>query len=210
MYDESFHGSGVAAQRILGYAAQRFREEGFARVSVDELCAGLSMSKKTFYAAFPGKEALVETIALNLITEIERGVNGIARGDLPFLDKVRGLMAFMGERVRQISALFLRDLQRHTPQIWERVQRFRREKVLTIFADLVAEGKRLGMIRPDVNTRVFLLAYIGAIEAVLVPSVLTDESFSGEEALRSILTIYFNGVLTADAGSELALPQQPH
>lgn len=200
-------------ERVIGNAVRRFRVEGFARVTVDDLCTDLAMSKKTFYKIFASKDALVEAIVDRFMGEVERGVGSTIYSDLPFVEKVDRMMVFMGETFRRIDRLLFQDIQRHLPHVWERIQVFRRERVLKNFADLIAEGKRLGTIRPQVNPRVFLLAYIGAIESVLVPDVLTDESFSGEEALRSILTIFFNGVLTEDASrllSELRQRHPPH
>jgi AcrR family transcriptional regulator len=195
-------------ERILAVAMNRFRDQGFARVTIDDLCADLAMSKKTFYKFFQGKEALVESIADLVMADVERGVRQIIYGDLPFVEKVDRMMVFLGEMLRRIDRTLMRDLQRHMPKLWDRVQVFRRERVLKNVADLIAEGKRKGTIRPNVNARVFILAYLGAIESVVVPSVLSNESFSGEEALRSILTIFFNGVLTDEAGNELHRLQQ--
>jgi AcrR family transcriptional regulator len=195
-------------ERIIGTAVQRFKIAGFARVTVDDLCTDLAMSKKTFYKVFTSKDALVETIADRFLAEGERGVASIIHSDLPFVEKVNRIMVFMADMLRRIDRVLLQDIQRHLPHVWDRIQVFRRELIQHHIADLIAEGKRQGTIRPHVNARVFLLAYIGAIESVVVPSVLSNESFSGEDAVRSILTIFFNGVLTEDAGKELQRLQQ--
>jgi len=202
-------GTPSARERIIAVAIGRFHSAGFARVTVDDLCTELAMSKKTFYKVFPGKEALVEAISARFLGEAERGISAIIGADLPFVGKVNRLMTFTAEMLRKIDRVLpLQDIQRHLPALWDRIEIFRREMILNRVAGLIAEGKLQGTIRPAVNTRVFLLAYIGAIESVVIPSVLANESFSGEEAVRSILTIFFNGVLTEDAGKELQRLQQ--
>jgi AcrR family transcriptional regulator len=195
-------------ERIITFARERFRQNGFVRTSVDSLCSSMGISKKTFYKHFSGKEALVDAIISRFLSDAERGVTGIIYGDLPFVEKVNRIMQFMGETFRRIDRRFLQDIEVQAPQVWERIQAFRRERILKNFAGLITEGQRQGTIRPLVNSRVFILAYLASIESVLVPSVLADESFSADEALRSLMTVFFNGVLTEDAGRELHRLQQ--
>ena len=74
---------------------------------------------------------------------------------------------------------------------------------MEVFSRLITEGKSSGHIRPELNTRIFLLSYIGALEAVLTPAVLVDEAFSGEDVVVCILSTFFHGILTEQASKEL-------
>lgn len=48
--------------RIVDAARRHFLAHGFRNVTMDDLAVELGMSKKTFYAHFPGKVALVESV----------------------------------------------------------------------------------------------------------------------------------------------------
>jgi AcrR family transcriptional regulator len=197
-----------AKEKIFQYALSRFFTAGFAHVSVNELTANLGMSKKTFYKCFTSKEDLLEYMTSRLFHDIAATIQSIVEDDAPFMHKFDRLMKYLGAQVRRLSRPMIQDMQRFAPAVWERVQEFRREQIVTLFGGLIAEGQRAGHIRRDINTRVFLLAYLAAIEEILNPSLLMNESFSAGEALQNILAIFFHGVLTDQARKEFLLVQQ--
>lgn len=49
-------------ENILQVAIKRMQQVGIRRVSVDDICHELGMSKKTFYVYFPSKDDLVQAI----------------------------------------------------------------------------------------------------------------------------------------------------
>src|SRR5262249_50593953 len=55
----------TARQRIIGAAREEFLAHGFHGVTMDDLAEGLGMSKKTIYAQFPSKSALLEAMLLD-------------------------------------------------------------------------------------------------------------------------------------------------
>ena len=53
---------GATRARILAAAREHFFAHGFRRVTMDDLAQELGMSKKTLYAHFPSKTALLEAM----------------------------------------------------------------------------------------------------------------------------------------------------
>jgi len=190
-------------ERIIALAREKFVREGFSGVSVDELVENLGMSKKTFYKAFKSKDDLLSQLVERILLEMESGVLAILKGEGTFVEKLDGFMMFMGKNVGRIFTPFLRDVQRHAPHLWQRVHEFRRERMTRHFMGFIQEGIGSGFIRQDVNPRILLLAFLATIENILVPSVLVNESFSADEALRNILRMLFHGILTVEAGEQL-------
>ena len=56
-------------KRILSHAGRMFREQGFRKVTIEGLCADMSMSKRTFYKHFPNRDALVEAFVVERFEE---------------------------------------------------------------------------------------------------------------------------------------------
>ena len=198
----------IVKDRIIAVARERFFEEGFSKISVDELTSALSMSKKTFYQIFESKEDLVTQIMERMMGEVRANVERITTGDQSFVQKLYGLMTFLGMQVSKLGKPFQQDLQRHLPGLWIRIEEFRRERIIENFTRLIEQGMNEGLIRKDVNKRIFLLAFLGAIENIVRPSVLTHESFSAGEAVQGIMGIFFKGIMTAEASGELDKLQQ--
>ncbi len=192
---------------ILQNARKRFEAEGFSRVSVDDLAADLGMSKKTFYKHFTSKDELLLLVTERLLEGIHGQFRSIVGGDALFLEKLDALISFIGRRLTRLSRPMMRDLQRHSPGIWARVQQFRRERISNDFKGLLIRGVAEGSVRSDVDIDLFLLAFTGAVEAVVNPGVLAEHPLPVQEIVRSIMTLFLRGILTLRAGEEFALIQ---
>jgi len=83
------------------------------------------------------------------------------------------------------------------------IQNFRRDKIFTLWAGLLQEGKQAGYVRPEIDQRIFLLALTSTVEGIVNPAVLINESFSADEAIENIVTIFLKGILTLEAAKEL-------
>src|SRR5947207_14829941 len=74
-------GASVAGrQRIVSAARAHFFAHGFRRVTMDDLADELGMSKKTLYAHFAGKTALVEAMLLDKFQRLESDLGQITSG----------------------------------------------------------------------------------------------------------------------------------
>ncbi len=194
----------AAKERIIAAARDRFFKEGFGRTSVDQLTADLGMSKKTFYKHFKSKEDLVGQIMQRTIGGVGARITLIVNDTrASFLEKLNLIMRELGTQLSQFGQAFQLDLQRFAPDIWHHIETFRREMLMANITRLVRQGKNEGYIRPSINERIFILAYLAAVNSIVRPNVLAEESFSAVEALHGIMTIFFAGILTEDAANQL-------
>jgi AcrR family transcriptional regulator len=182
----------------MEYARERFLEDGFSAVSMDDIADGLAMSKKTFYRHFLSKDDLLRQIADRMMAEARLAISRIFLSDISSLEKIDRFSVLLGQQGARISKVFMRDVQRLAPDLWQRIRQFREERIQQAFTRVYDQGVREGTFRPEVNRRVFLLAYLAAIDSVITPAVLVEESFSFREALRGVLVIFFRGVLTEE------------
>src|SRR5215831_7921758 len=67
----------TARERILAAAREQFLSHGFHRITMDDLAEGLGMSKKTIYAHFPSKSALLEAMLLDKFRCVEEELEAI-------------------------------------------------------------------------------------------------------------------------------------
>jgi len=194
-------------ERIIAAASKRFTEEGFSHVTVGEIAAGIGISKKTLYKHFRSKDELLVVVTQRLLDGIRGEFRSIVEGESCFLEKLEMLVTFLGKRLTRFSRPLLSDIQRRSPQIWDRVQQFRRDRISHDFKGLLLRGVADGFVRRDVDIDLFLMAFIGAVEAVVNPAVLAELPLSVQEIIRSIMTVFLRGILTAGALEEFALIQ---
>jgi len=199
----ALNGEDSTRERILGHSSERFFKDGFARVSVDEIATELAISKKTIYKYFDSKDDLVAHVVERRMGEVRRKVVSVIDTDRNFIEKLEALMTNIGVEISKFSKAFQHDLQRLNPELWQRIAEFRRKAIFENLTRLLDQGVAEGYVRKSVNTRVCLLAYVSIIDHIVRPDTLAEEPFSAAEALRSILAIFFHGILTEDAGKEL-------
>jgi len=101
--------------------------------------------------------------------------------------------------MRKMSRPFLTDVQRFTPGLWKEIETFRREKVFSKLQQMFLQAKREGVFRDDLDTDLFFLVLTTVMQGIMNPNVLSQQSFSAEEAFKGIFRILYEGSLTDEA-----------
>ena len=190
-------------ERILAAAEDRLLTRGYSRMSVDDLTLSLGMSKKTFYKVFETKEEMLEAVVERVTAGVGREIHAITGSDRNFLEKLGALMAFLATVYRKVDSLLSEDIHRHFPALWQKIAEFRRQKIQENFSVLINQGIAEGHIRQDLNQKVFMMAFLAAIETIVRPHILFDEPLSARDAMGQILNLFFAGALTDRGRSEL-------
>jgi len=187
----------VTKEKIFTACQERFIREGFASVSVDDIAAGLAMSKKTFYRHFSGKEDLVQQIVERFMGTIRAHIDHTLASEMSAVEKLHTVFTTIATNASRLAPVFGRDIQRRLPQLWERIEEFRRQRISEVFTRLNRQGVEEGSMRADMNGRVFLLCILAAIDRIMQPEVLVHESVSVGGAIQEIMGIFFRGALTS-------------
>jgi AcrR family transcriptional regulator len=186
----------AAARRIVMAARRHFLAHGFRNVTMDDLAAELGMSKKTLYLAFASKTDLVRAVLLDKFRAVDGDLRQIisARG-ASALDSLHQLLACMQRHTAEIQPPFVRDIRREAPEIFELVQRLRRELIQRHFGKLFEEGRRAGIFRKDISTQLMIEILLGATESIVNPSKLAELGLTVKAGYLSVVTVILEGVL---------------
>ena len=186
-------------EKILEAAADRFFDAGLYKVTMDEIASDLRMSKKTVYKFFPSKEVLLNAIVQSLMHQVEVEVQLIISSDKPFEEKLNSIFTFVGKTMRRFSRPFMEDVQRFAPALWKEIDLFRREKVLNKLQQMFLQAKKEAVFREDLDPDLFFLVFTTCIQGIMNPQILSQQSFSAEEAFKGIFKILYEGALTNEA-----------
>lgn len=186
-----------ARQRIVAAARSHFFAFGFRAVTMDDLATELGMSKKTLYAHFPSKMALVEAVILDKVSSVDADLKrltsdsstGLPEGLHRFLARVRG-------HVEEVQPPFVRDLRRDAPEMFKIVEARRRDMVHQYYGKFIGDGQSAGIIREDVATKLIVEILLAAADAILNPEKLTDLGIAPQDGFAAITSVILEGVLT--------------
>lgn len=188
--------------RILELAKDRFFAQGFNKVTLDELSGELGISKKTMYKFFPSKEDLIRKVVWMMMRRIEREVQRITEQDSPFVHRLADLIFFIGKTVGKFSKSFQQDMKRFAPAIWEEVEVFRQEHIISKVVGMIRQAKKENVFRQDINDEVIVMMLVSCFQNIITPIVLAEHSFSPKEAMHTIFHVIFEGALTEEARKE--------
>ena len=181
--------------RIIKSAEVRFFRDGYRKVTMDEIASDLGMSKKTLYKYFEGKEsiatAVIEKIHLHIVSFLEE-----FNRDIPDpIERFEQVSLSVSSKLSEIGNHFLDDIKRDLPDLWLEVEQFRERKILHHIGEILEEGKSLGKVRANVDTKIATLVYLGAIKTVMQPDLIKKAGFSIDEAFANIRSIFLKGVV---------------
>src|SRR5512139_2146876 len=134
-------------ERILEAAREKFFEQGFVKVTVDEISTDLGISKKTLYKFFPSKEDLVRSVIHLMMRQVNNRIERIIKSDAPFIGKMSDLLLFIGRMWGRAGRQFPMDMKKYFPDLWREIEVFRRERILTNIQKIFVQAKQEGVLR---------------------------------------------------------------
>lgn len=183
--------------RIIAAARQHFLSHGFRGVTMDDLARELGMSKKTFYAHFSSKLALVEAVIRDKADRVETDLARItAQPSSDFMKTLHELLACMQGHTGEILPPFIRDLRREAPDLFKIIEDRRRKLIQLHFASLFARGREQGKVRKDVPTELIVGVLLAATQAIMNPAMMEVLGLSPKQGYLGIISIVLEGALT--------------
>lgn len=183
------------SEKILNAAREIFMKEGFYKTSMDELARSMSMSKKTIYKHFPSKEVLVEKIIESIMSAVSASMDELLEGPGTSIEKITGMLTILMTIAMNQGDRWPVELQRHAPHLWQKIERFRRERITKNITIIVEQGKREGLFR-DKSVDFIMPVFLAAINAVVTPEFLMSHNYTLRETVTNTFDILLNGILT--------------
>ncbi len=193
----------AAPRRIIAAARRHFFTHGFRRVTMDDLAQELGMSKKTLYASFPSKLDLLRAVLLDKFRSVEADLDRVlSSASRDVRGTLEQLLATMQRHTQEIQPPFVRDIQREAPAMFQLVQSRRRELIERYFGRIFEAGRKAGVIRKDLSTRLMIEILLGVTEAIMNPPKMAELGLTPTTGYLSIMTVIFEGLLTEKGRSK--------
>ncbi len=189
--------------RIVAAARQHFMAHGFRGVTMDELAAELGMSKKTFYAHFESKTALVEAVLQDKLAQADADLGRIVSDERDFPQMIHDLLACVQHHAGELQPPFVRDMSREAPEFFKMVQERRQEMIQRHFGTIFARGRKLGAIRKDISAELIIEILVGATRALANPAKVQEMNLTPKAVLSAIISSVLEGALTGQGRNKL-------
>lgn len=172
-------------------------EQGFSKVVLDQVASELSISKKTLYKYFSGKEDIISACIDDVFATIDEEIMPIMTSPtLGIIDKITKLPAIVAKHLQFFSSEQVVDIQRAFPQLWTKVTELRSQKIARYEALIQAAQSQDLLI--DVDSKILLEHYLMTIEAFTKESFISKHGLSYAQASQLVNHIILNGILRKD------------
>lgn len=163
---------------------------------MDDLASELRMSKKTLYACFPSKSSLVEAVLKDKFNEVEADLSRLAsERSLDMEEEIHRFLQRVQRHTAEIHPSFVRDLGRETPDLFQIVEHRRRRLIRRHVAALFNKGRKAGLIRKDIPVHLLIEILLGAVEAIMIPSKVTELRLTLERGYSTIIRVILEGAI---------------
>jgi AcrR family transcriptional regulator len=166
---------------------------------MDDLARELGMSKKTLYARFRSKTALIKAVLLAKFRDIDADLQQITSDCSDVTRVLHDLLACVQRHTGEIQPPFVRDIRREAPDLFAMVESRRRTIIQRHFGTFFDHARKAGLIRKDVSPELIVEILLGSVQAVLNPTKLTELRLTPKTGFTAVITVILEGVMT-DAG----------
>jgi len=187
-----------ASRQLLVEAARaHFFSHGFRSVTMDDLADELGISKKTLYAHFPSKIALLEAVLADKFASVEARLKEVTcTYPQDFSTALQELLSNTQRELDEIKPPFVRDMRQKAPHVFKMVERRRAELIERHFGKLFVEGQRTGMVRKDIPAKLMIEILLTMVQGIMNPPRMQELAMTPKEGFTGIIKIVLEGALT--------------
>jgi AcrR family transcriptional regulator len=163
---------------------------------MDDIADELGMSKKTLYAHFPSKAALVQAIMQEKFSEVETDLIRLKSTNEQNVETaLRNLLDCVQRHTAEIQPPFVRDIGRELPELFQVIEKRRRDLIRHHFGELFEQGQKTDLIRNDIPVHLIIEILLGAVQTIMNPPKLAELGLTVEAGYGSIIRIILEGAL---------------
>lgn len=182
--------------RILTYTESLFMQRGIRAVSMDEIAAGLGMSKKTLYQHFADKDALADGVVAAHLSRMQAESRQWRERAQDAVHEMFITMEHIQVHLSNMNPILLHDLQKFYPGAY---QRFRTHKDVFLFELVRANmqwGIEEGFYRADLDIDVLCRYRLASMMIPFQTELFPPAQYNLGRLSQTILQHFVFGLVT--------------
>jgi len=198
-------------RRIHKGALPLFLKNGYSNTTTDDIARALGMSKKTLYQYYSGKRALFEDVVDAMLSTLKAEFDTIDHdASAGSIEKIKRTFHLVGSRISLLGPLLVSDMFRTLPDVWEKIDTFRKGVIFGRLRSHLTEAQKQGLIRQDIDDGLLTTIHFLLLPQMITPHTLSQIPYSPGTVLEAIVNIIYSGALTGKGREQfgtLALEQ---
>ena len=182
--------------KIISKSEELFLSLGFKSVTMDDIANAIGISKKTIYAHFSNKTALVEVVIFETLDHIYEGIDKINASSINPIEELYDIKLFVMNYFRNERVPPQYQLKKYYPEIYERLQIKQFEKMHSSVENSLKMGVEIGLFRPDIDINFISRMYFNGMTGIRDISIFPEEIFDKNYLFESYLEYHLRAIIT--------------
>ena len=180
---------------ILKKAGETFIRLGVRSVTMDDLCRELGISKKTLYAHFEDKNALVFAVLKAHIDFMEREATVVfnQESENPMAQFIQ-FTECMAPQMQSMHPALLYDLQKYHQDAWKLLENHKSTFVFELIRQNLERGMKAGYYRDSINVPLVASFYISLADELLGGKRFPNQPLTLSEIHREMIHYHLHGI----------------
>ncbi|MBL7882886.1 MAG: TetR/AcrR family transcriptional regulator [Bacteroidia bacterium] len=182
--------------RILKGAEELFFKFGIKSVTMDDIAKHLTISKKTIYQFYSDKNEIVETLMKISLKQDECEFQQIQHDSANMIEEVMNMMKHISAMFSKVNPTIFYDLQKYHPKAWAQFKAFKNDCMVKVIETSIERGKKEGLVRTDINSKILSKMRIEQVEMGLNPDVFPPQEYRLVDIQLSLIDHFLHGICT--------------
>jgi len=189
-------------KKILSSCAEMFLTLGFKSVTMDDIAQKLGISKKTLYANFPNKKALVKSCVFYYFDYAIGEISKISNGASNPIAELYEIKMFMMRQIKneKISPQF--QLQKFYPEIFNELQEKQMAFMVERMSNSLEKGVLLGLFHSNLNIPFTARLYFNGMMGIKNQRLFPGDMFQHSQLMTDYLEYHVRAICT-EAGIKI-------
>jgi len=182
---------------VLKEAAALFSEQGYERTSMREIAERAGVSKPAIYYHFANKLSLFEELVNTFFEISKQGMKEIANSERDPIQQLKDLAIARFKSTKEYPEMmrFIYDLTAgnfHKTIDLDHKQVFSKHQQW--FSQIINNGKRLGLLKQDLDEIDFTMIYMGTINMYIINYLKGYTKDLDDEKAKQVVNLLLNGI----------------
>ncbi|HEY8388305.1 MAG TPA: TetR/AcrR family transcriptional regulator [Parasegetibacter sp.] len=183
-------------ERIRLKAEELFKRFGIRSVTMDEIAAQLSISKKTIYQYFTDKDSLVDAVINEELNRSQSDCCSSLKISRNAIEEVFLIMENIERQFLAMSYLVIYDLERFHFKTYKKVQEHKDKFLYEMITKNQERGISEGLYRPDINQELMARFRLASLMLMFNQDVFPASKYNLIDLQRELLEHYLFGLAT--------------
>ena len=182
--------------KISKESFQLFCRRGIKSVSMDDIAAHLSMSKKTIYKWFQNKDQVVDAALRIYLFDMNTDCSQISTQASNAIEELFTIMQMIRQKMAGVHPVVFYDLQKYHPEAFKVWTTFKNEVLLQQILANLRKGVAEGFYRSDFDLEIIARLRLLQVEHAFNPDFFPPDQFNLQQVQLTILEHFMLGIAT--------------